>query len=169
MRFGYADPPYLNCCAKYGHFHLSPFGCWDDPETHRFLISYLNHHYPDGWVLCLSAPSLRTLLPMTPDDVRVMPWAKSFASFKPGVGLAYTWEPVFIRGGRQITRDEPTVKDHLVEPITLQRGLTGAKPRRFCEWVLAALGYRDGEDELVDLFPGTGGMDVVLRQGRLAV
>lgn len=86
-----------------------------------------------------------------------MAWVKPFAAFKPGVGLAYTWEPVILRGGHRITRQEPTVKDHVIESITLKKGLTGAKPERFCDWILSALGYTEG-DTLDDLFPGTGVM-----------
>jgi hypothetical protein len=52
---------------------------------------------------------------------------------------------------------EPVGRDHLSERITMRRGLTGAKPERFCRWVLDLLGYQPG-DELEDLFPGTGVM-----------
>lgn len=168
MRFGYMDSPYLGCCDLYGHVHIAPYGCWDDPETHRLAIENLRDEFPDGWAMSLSEPSLRVLLPMTPEGTRTMPWCKSFASFKPNVGLAHTWEPVFLYGGRRIGRDKPTVKDHLVEPITLKKGLTGAKPIRFCQWVIAALGM-EPDDELVDIFPGTAVMGRVLDQGRLAV
>jgi hypothetical protein len=47
------------------------------------------------------------------------------------------------------------VADYTVVPITLQRGLTGAKPERFVWWVLAVLNVQR-DDEFVDLFPGTG-------------
>ena len=51
----------------------------------------------------------------------------------------------------------------LSEPITLKRGLTGAKPEAFCEWVLSLLNFRvEDDDEMVDLFPGTGVMDRVV-------
>lgn len=53
----------------------------------------------------------------------------------------------------------------LAEPITLRRGLTGAKPERFCRWVLDLLGV-DG-DTVEDLFPGTGVMSRVLDQAVL--
>lgn len=113
--------------------------------------------------LSLSSPSLRTILPLCPDDCRVMAWVKPFAVFKPNVGLAYTWEPVIFRGGRRITRGEPTVKDHVIESITLKKGLTGAKPVRFCAWVLSALNVKPG-DSLDDIFPGTGIMATVFRE-----
>jgi hypothetical protein len=50
--------------------------------------------------------------------------------------------------------------DVLAEPITLKRGLTGAKPEAFCEWVLDLLNVQGG-DEVKDLFPGTGVMGSV--------
>lgn len=40
-------------------------------------------------------------------------------------------------------------------PITLRKGLVGAKPPRFCDWVMDLLGTND-EDVWDDLFPGTG-------------
>ena len=157
MRFAFADPPYLGCghlYAKHPEAHV-----WDDPETHRALIGRLVADYPDGWVLCLHAPSLRVLLPMTPNATRVCAWVKPFASFKPNVNPAYTWEPVLALGGRSARdrggREVATVRDHLAANITLQKGLTGAKPEAFCEWVIDLLGAR-AEDTFDDLFPGTG-------------
>ena len=52
----------------------------------------------------------------------------------------------------------------MAEPITLRKGLTGAKPPRFCDWVLDLLGYVPS-DTVIDLFPGTGvmGETVALR------
>lgn len=154
MRFAYADPPYYGLGGYYDHPDSKS---WNDLETHRRLIDRLSAEYPDGWALSLHSPSLKDILPLCPRDVRVMAWVKPFCAFKPGIGLAYSWEPVILRGGRKITRGESTVKDHLIESITLKKGLTGAKPVRFCEWVCAALNFKDG-DTLDDLFPGTGVM-----------
>lgn len=167
MRFAYADPPYLGCCNLYDHHH--PDGaCWDDPDTHQALIDRLIHDYPDGWALSLSSATLHTLLPMCPPDVRVAAWVKPFAAFKRNVRNAYTWEPVILRGGRVSSADgAPVTRDHLAEPITLRRGLTGAKPERFCRWVLDMLGYIAG-DQVDDLYPGTSVMGRVLDQGVLA-
>ena len=50
---------------------------------------------------------------------------------------------------------EDTVRDWHSANITLQRGLTGAKPRSFARWIFGILNAEPG-DELVDLFPGTG-------------
>lgn len=156
MKFAYADPPYLGCGNLYAAHHADALA-WNDPATHQGLIDRLCADYPDGWALSLHVPSLRVLLPMCPDDVRIGCWCKSFGSFKPGVNPAYVWEPVIWRGGRKHDRSEPTARDFLVEPITLQRGLTGAKPRAFARWVFDLLGARKG-DTLDDLFPGTGGV-----------
>lgn len=160
MRFAYADPPYLHCCSLYDHHH--PDGlCWDDLWTHILLIRRLTEDYSDGWAMSATSASLRELLPLCPEDVRVAAWVKPFASFKPNVNPAYTWEPVIFRGGRKRDRDVPTVKDHLEQVITLKRGLTGAKPDRFNRWVLDLLGWQPG-DTLDDLFPGTGGMGLAV-------
>ena len=58
---------------------------------------------------------------------------------------------------------QTTPKDYIAVPITLKRGLTGAKPEAFCRWVLDLLGYTEG-DEMVDMFPGTGVMGHVEAQ-----
>jgi hypothetical protein len=167
VRFAYADPPYLGCCKLYGHFH--PDGlCWDDLSTHAALIDRLVREYPDGWALSATSVSLRKVLPLCPDDARTAAWAKSFCAFKRGVRPAYAWEPVIFWRGRNPNAGHPhappekggkqnTPKDFIVEPITLRKGLTGAKPARVCAWVLDLLGYRDG-DTMVDLYPGTGSM-----------
>jgi hypothetical protein len=44
----------------------------------------------------------------------------------------------------------------VAENITLKKGLTGAKPPRFCRWLFSALNATEPEDTLADLFPGTG-------------
>jgi hypothetical protein len=154
MQFAYADPPYLGQGAKLYGDHPNAADC-DRPEWHRALVERLTADYPDGWAMSLSAPTLATILPFCPPDVRVCSWVKPFAAFKPNVGLAYAWEPVIVRGGRRIGRDQPTVRDWLSEGITLRKGLTGAKPERFCRWIFSMLNAGPG-DSLDDLFPGTG-------------
>jgi len=156
MLIAYADPPYLGCCARYDHEHGHSGRCWDDLATHERLIDGLCEAYPDGWALSLSSPSLRQLLPLCPDDVRVAAWVKPFAVFKPNVNPAYAWEPVIWRGCRtQRARTEPTARDWVAAGITLQKGLCGAKPESFCWWLIELLGLQP-DDEFVDVFPGTG-------------
>ncbi len=159
MRFAYVDPPYLGMCKRYGHAHPAgdrPFDgkCWDDPETHRLLIDWLCVEFPDGWALSLSTPSLQTILPMCP-SVRVLAWCKSWVSFKPGVNPAYAWEPVILFGGRNHGRHHSTVSDFFLTPSTFGRGFEGAKPEALIWWLLACLNAR-ADDELVDLFSGSG-------------
>lgn len=164
MRFAYSDPPYLGCASFYKELHPE-WAKWDDPETHRQHIAWLADEYPDGWAMSLSSPSLRTILPMCPDDCRVLAWVKPFASFKPNVGLAYAWEPVIFRGGRTRARHEDTTRDWAAISITLRKGLTGAKPPAFVHWLLDAFNARLG-DQVDDLFPGAGGVSDVIA-GRL--
>ena len=157
MIFAYADPPYVGCANLY-------------PERtevdHPGLIRTLVDSYPDGWALSCSSPSLRYLLPLCPDDVRVMAWVKPFAVFKPHVGVAYAWEPVIVRGGRKRTREQPTLRDWFSHNITLKKGLVGAKPLMFCHWILDVMNYQLA-DELDDLYPGTRIMDIALGQRRM--
>lgn len=163
MRFAYADPPYIGQARK--HYSADPLCAEVD---HERLLMRLVVGYPDGWALSCSSPSLRQILPMCPADVRVMAWVKPFAVFKPNVNPGYCWEPVIVRGGRKLTREQPTVRDWVSSPITLHKGLVGAKPPEFCRWVLDVLGFEDG-DMLDDLFPGTGIMGTVAAQGRITL
>lgn len=168
MKFAYADPPYLGCCGRYQHFH--PDGrCWDLLETHSILVLRLRYEYPHGWALSTSSSALKRLLAMDvmPEDVRIGAWVKPFASFKPNVNPAYAWEPVLFWGGRKRGRYEPTARDWHSESITLKRGLTGAKPKGFGQWIAEILGVTES-DTIDDLFPGTGSVAASWGQGRLA-
>lgn len=150
MRFAYADPPYIGQAKK--HYSHDPRCAEVD---HAALIEKLNGY--DAWALSLSSPSLRLILPLCPEDVRVMAWVKPFASFKPNVNPAYAWEPVIVRGGRKRGRGEPTARDWVSCNIALKKGLSGAKPEAFCFWLFTVLGMQPG-DEFDDIFPGTGGV-----------
>lgn len=155
MRFAYADPPYLGLAvAFYGDMHPEA-AVYDTVEGHAALIDRLCSEFPDGWAMSLHSPSLRHILPLCPDDVRVMAWVKPFASFKVGVGVAYAWEPVIFRGGRRRSLDQRTVRDWAAVNIALKRGFPGAKPAGFVHWLLEVFNVQPG-DEVVDLFPGSG-------------
>ena len=146
MRFAYADPPYVGQSRKhYGRTEVN----------HRLLIAHLVDEFPNGWALSCSTPSLRELLPLCPQDVRVGAWVKPFAIFKPNVNPGYAWETVIFRGGRKRRRDEPTIRDWVSVNITLRRGLSGVKPDGFSRWVFDLLNMIEG-DELIDVFPGSG-------------
>lgn len=155
MRVAYADPPYIGCAHLYR----------DRPDyggevDHAALIERLCTF--EAWVLSLHSPSLKIVLPMCPEDVRVMAWVKPFAIFKPNVNPAYCWEPVIVRGGRKRGRDEITVRDWISAPAKLG-GFKGAKPERFCLWMFDVLGLVP-TDEFHDLFPGSGAVGRAWKQ-----
>lgn len=168
MRFAYADPPYLGQGAKhYGDLHADASDC-DTLEWHQRLIERLCDEFTDGWALSLHTPSLKTMLNLCPDDVRVGAWVKPFAAFKKNVTRAYAWEPIILRGGRPIPTTAPTVRDFIEcpiselpafdavkEPIAMRRGFPGAKPAAVCWWIFEWLNM-EPTDEFVDLFPGSG-------------
>ena len=160
MRFAYADPPYLGMCKAYKHEHNDggerPFDglCWDEVETHRILLDYLQGY--DGWALSLHLPSLATILTLCPPETRVMAWCKSWASWKPGVFPAYAWEPVLLYGARKrrYGGGSVTPSDWFVTHAA-QFGFFGAKPEPFMWWIMDCLGVRP-EDDFDDLFTGSG-------------
>lgn len=168
MLFAYADPPYIGVAHRY-------------PEKtevdHPALIQRLVDEYPDGWALSCHTPSLQYLLGLCPTDVRVMAWVKPWCAWK-GVGVAYAWEPVIVRGGRKRTKDlfgdHWRVRDYVKAAVTTKMYFPdgsraiGAKPEAFCRWLLDVLGYQDG-DEIHDLFPGTGILAILAAQTRLAL
>ncbi len=153
MKAAYADPPYLGCGKLYKKHHTDS-AIWDIPETHAKLAERMETEY-DAWALSCSTPSLQTLLPLMPKGVRVAAWVKPFAVFKPNVGVAYAWEPVIFKEGRKRGREKPTSRDWVSANITLKKGLCGAKPLQFCEWLFDLLAL-EPDDEFHDLFPGTG-------------
>jgi len=161
MRFAYADPPYIGQAKR--HYSHDP-NCAE--VDHLELINRLMAEFPDGWALSASTPSLAIILPMCPPGWRLGAWCKSFCAFKRNVRPAYAWEPVIFYGGRnpmnghaaiipEKNGKQTTPKDFIVEPITLKKGLVGAKPEKVCRWILELLNFQSG-DELIDLYPGTG-------------
>jgi hypothetical protein len=154
MRIGYADPPYPGCAHLYK----------DHPDyggevDHAELLERLDRDY-DGWVLHTSVPALTHVLDLCVRQniigYRIMSWVKPFAAFKRNVSVAYAWEPVLVKACRKpVVNGDVVMRDWLSEPITMQKGLTGAKPPKVCRWLFNVVGAAPG-DELFDLFPGTG-------------
>lgn len=155
MRVAYADPPYPGCAHLYR----------DHPDyggevDHALLICELVLY--DGYCLHTSSVALGRVLgyfqrEVGPEDMpRVMAWVKPFAAFKKNVSVAYAWEPVLVKAARKpVVKPGMTYRDWFAEPITLKRGLTGAKPERVCRWLFEVMGC-EPDDDLHDLFPGTG-------------
>lgn len=163
MKFAYADPPYLGCGQSHYGEHHPDAADWDDPATHLALAARLVAEYPDGWALSCNPRDLGLYLPALPDDVRVGAWCKTWHQIRPTT-TQYAWEPVIFHGGRKDNKRSPMVRDWLSCAVTRQRGLKGAKPPRFNQWVLDLLAFRPDEDTIDDLFPGTGGMGQTLNQ-----
>lgn len=153
MRIAYADPPYPGMSGFYKN-HPDYGGEVD----HAQLVRDLNEY--DGWCLHTASTTLIEVIRGCDDGdldgVRVMSWVKPFASFKKNVAVAYAWEPVLVKPARPRPFDGyTTVRDWCAVNITLKRGLTGAKPEAVCHWLFEVMGC-EREDDLVDLFPGTG-------------
>ena len=149
MRIAYADPPYVGCARS--HYGSDP-QCAE--VNHRLLVAYLADNF-DGWALSLHSPSLVDILPLCPREARVGAWVKTFAIFKPNVNPAYAWEPVIFKPARNRGRASPTFRDWVAAPVTINRGVKGAKPEAFSWWLFSALGAEAG-DEFEDVFPGSG-------------
>lgn len=156
-RIGYADPPNPGCAHLYKD-HPDYAGEVD----HAALIDRLQSEF-DGWLLHTSAtPETMALLgPLVVDiGARWMAWVKPFAAFKRNIPVAYAWEPVIVKPVRKpVVSKRLVMRDWIDCPITMKRGLTGAKPEKVCHWAFEMLGARP-DDELVDLFPGTGAVAV---------
>ncbi len=152
VRVAYADPPYPGCAHLYRD-HEDYAGEVDHVQLARDLQAY------DGWCLHTSSVALPIALDAVlrqTEDFRVMAWVKPFAAFKKNVSVAYAWEPVIVKAARKpVVKPGMTYRDWLAEPITLKRGLTGAKPDAVCRWLFEVMGC-EPDDELHDLFPGTG-------------
>lgn len=154
VTLGYADPPYIGCAHLYK----------DHPDyrgevDHARLIEELEYAY-DGWILHAAATprSMAVIAPLVEkiEGARWCTWVKGFAAFKKNVPVAYAWEPVIIKPARKpVVSKRQVNRDWIQESITLKRGLTGAKPEKVCHWAFELVGAHP-EDELIDLFPGTG-------------
>ena len=145
MKVAYADPPYIGCANYYPE---------KQEVNHAELINKLRSEF-DCWALSASSPSLKYILSLCPNDVRIGAWVKPFCVFKPNVNPAYAWEPIIFYGARKRTRADDTVRDWVKANITLMRGVVGAKPEAFCYWLFELLGLLP-EDEFHDLYYGSG-------------
>jgi len=153
MKIGYADPPYIGCAHLYKD-HPDYAGEVD----HAALIAQLEDEF-DGWILHASATprSMTAIAPLVEKtSARWMAWVKPFAAFKRNVSVAYAWEPVIIKPARKpVVSKRLVMRDWIDCPITMKRGLTGAKPEKVCHWAFEMVAARP-DDDFVDLFPGSG-------------
>jgi hypothetical protein len=147
VRIAYADPPY----PGQAKIHYEAHSDYSGEVDHADLIATLESEF-DAWALHTGSVNLPEIVPLCPAGVRYGAWVKTFASFKPGRTQAYAWEPVVFKVARVPPREQPTVRDWIACPITLRKGLAGAKPEPVCRWVFDFLGLLP-DDELHDLFP----------------
>lgn len=163
-KIGYADPPYIGCAYLYK----------DQPEyageiDHVALVDRLQSEF-DGWVLhaAATAKSIAVLAPLVEKaGARWMSWVKGFAAFRRNVPVAYAWEPVIIKPARiPVVSKRLVMRDWVQANITMKRGLTGAKPEAVCHWAFEMVAARP-EDELSDLYPGTGAVTEAWRTWQL--
>ena len=160
MKFAYADPPYYKQGKRlYGKLHQEA-SVWDDKQAHIDLVKRLVAEFPDGWALSCNPADLSWLLAACPSEARVAAWCKTFHQIRPTT-VQYAWEPVIFMGGRKDHKRKPMVRDWMACARTNRKGVPGAKPQAFNEWILLLLNYQSG-DVLVDLFPGSGGMQQLL-------
>lgn len=157
IRFAYADPPYPGQAKRHYGEHEDYAGEVD----HRALVDRLDSDF-DGWALSTNAKSLQAVLALCP-PVRVLIWHKPRSPHYPGV-VSFMWEPVILRGGRAPKRGAAQVQDFLsASPESRQHKdgndgyVIGAKPPVFCRWLFECAGL-EADDELHDLFPGSGGV-----------
>ena len=168
MKLAYADPPYLGMGKKmYGKLHEEA-AIWDEPQSHISLMQKLDTEY-DAWAYSMTSTSLVILAPHVPNGSRFAAWVKPFAAWRPNHRVQYTWEPIVFKthqskGDKEI----PSVRDHISCNIAMKKGLQGAKPDGFNDYVLELLGWQPG-DTVDDLFPGTNGLSEAVKrmEGRL--
>jgi hypothetical protein len=178
-----ADPPYLGRAVRW----YGQGGCgngrgegqadnhpeahiWDNPETHRQLVRTLNNEF-DGWAIALSVHSLSTYLEVIETDsrngIRVCVWHKPSAVTS-GSRITNHWEPVIIKvptDRKGWSSGLPRISDVVSIPPP-RSNFVGAKPLEWTHWVLDLLGYTD-DDEVVDMFNGSGAVKAALQTQRL--
>lgn len=164
MKIGYADPPYIGCAHLYRD-HPDYAGEVD----HVALVDRLQSEF-DGWVLHAGGhnDSEAILAPlMAKVNARKCIWVKDFAAFKKNVPVAYAWEPVYIKAGRKpvVSKRITPLRDWIVCPITLRKGLAGVKPEKVCHWAFE-IAAAHPDDELNDIFLGSGAVTEAWRTWR---
>ena len=159
MKFAYADPPYFKQGKRlYEEFHDEAH-LWDSKQSHIDLIKRLIEEYPDGWALSCNPVDLKWIL--IDDEIRICVWTKTFHQIRPS-SVQYAWEAVLLYRGRKGKRN-PMVRDWISGHPAMRKGLPGAKPDYFNDWILKLLNYQKG-DTLDDIFPGTNGMAEAVRR-----
>jgi hypothetical protein len=177
LNYCIADPPYLGRAERW----YGPTGCgiakgkgrasahelahvYDTVQAHRELVETLQNNY-DGWAIAMSVHSLSTYLSFVETDsrngIRVAVWNKPNA-VPSGNRILNNWEPVLLKvpKSRRGQKTGKTCHDVLT-CAPPHNGFVGAKPIEWTRWVLKMLGVQD-QDEVTDMFPGSGMVTVAL-------
>jgi hypothetical protein len=158
MRFAYADPPYPGTARRYYRDHPDYAGEVD----HAQLLSQLQDF--DGWALSTSSRALPDICAEAVAQglrVRIAAWRRGARPTRSAWPLI-SWEPVVFAGGRRVVAEPNDVAldslDYFARPRRADPArVVGAKPAAFAYWLFDLLGALPG-DELVDVFPGSGGI-----------
>lgn len=188
MKLAIADPPYPPSTAAGGpkrratRWYAGDHGVatadrgadnhpnaaeWDDPARHAALLAELVEGY-DGWAIATTPDGIAAYGPL-PAGTRIMAWIKPGAT--PGAHrIQSCWEPVILYppAGRRSSRTGGLGLRDVLTAAPPRTGFVGAKPAAWTHWVLEALGYCD-DDELTDMFPGSGAVTAAAAQGRLGI
>jgi len=150
VKVAYADPPYPGQAKRWYVAHEDYAGEVDHGDLLQRLAGF------DAWALSTSAPALRDVLPLCPENARVGVWYRSNSEHPGNRGTWWwSWEPVIFVSARPpmvATRD---FCSHHKEQGFLGSTIPGQKPKAVCEWIFRLLGL-EPDDELHDLFPGSG-------------
>jgi hypothetical protein len=128
---------------------------WDDPAAHVELVERLTAEY-DGWAVAGHATTTALLLAAAPQGAQLAIWGRP-NGIPGGARVVNSWEPVVIYVPRE-RRDRATglrVRDMLVAPVRRQ-GFLGSKPPEWTRWVLDMLGFDPSQDDVTDVFAGSG-------------
>ena len=193
MRLAIADPPYLGRAAvwygdkmSFGQIGKNNGGTanitgpkpadnhpdasdWDNPDRHEELVHQLIDNY-DGWVIAMAHDNLRDYIPMIPARVpiKIIIWHKP--QNMPGGGRVWNcYEPAIVRipEGRRSSGGVGLQTKDIATISRINNGFPGAKPAAWTRWVLEVMGYVPDEDEVDDLFSGSGAVSAELAQGVL--
>lgn len=127
---------------------------WDNPLRHRALLEELAAEF-DGWAIATTLDGIEHYAPH-PAGMRILVWQSSNAP-PSSHRVATTLEAVLVY--TPITRRRAgalgQVPD-LLRTAAPRIGFPGSKPPLWTRWVLDALAYDPDEDELIDVFPGSG-------------
>lgn len=113
--------------------------------------------------------SLPTYLAAAPDDARVCAWLKD-RPVPGGSRIITSWEPVLVRvpPERRGRGTGPSVRD-TYRSLPGGRDHVGSKPEGWTHWLLDLLGFDGANDEVDDLFPGSGAVSDAIAARQLEI